>query len=489
MPDPYIGAELQGRYRIVERIAEGGMGVVYRAEHLGLERQVAIKFLHESVVADKEQRRRFEVEAKAASRVAHPNCLGVIDFGIHRKVPYLVMDYVEGVTLRAVLERGVVTVERAIDLSTQLLAGLGHAHKHGIVHRDVKPENVIVFSDEIAEHVKILDFGLARLTSSATITDGVAVGTPSYMSPEQTRGERADRRSDVYGAGVLLFELLTGKKPFVGPTPFDTMKMHREAPIPAFASGAPDRVISPEVEAVVRKALAKDPEARYPTAIELASALDKIVPHHEPVYAVIEDAPERERPARWPWFLAGLGASLLVVIVALVVIPDNDDDDAPAPSAAPDAAAVVVPTPDAAAGSGSAAPPEIPGVAEALALARRGREAQAAIALDQLRARHPTSAHVVYAIGNLNAMRAWWGPAMTAYADALKKHPAYRTDPRLVRDVVQALGSDKAYQQALSLVLHTIGHAADAELEAAGRSVDQSLRYRAREVRKKLDKK
>jgi serine/threonine-protein kinase len=483
MPDPYIGAELQGRYRIVERIAEGGMGVVYRAEHLGLERQVAVKFLHESVVADKELRRRFEVEAKAASRVSHPNCLGVVDFGIHRKVPYLVMDYVEGVTLRVVIDRSAISVERAINLSTQVLAGLGHAHKHGIVHRDVKPENVIVFSDERSEHVKILDFGLAKLTSAATITDGVAVGTPSYMSPEQTRGERADRRSDVYGAGVLLFELLTGKKPFVAATPFDTMKMHREAPVPSFASVAPDRVIAPEVETVVRKALAKEPDDRYPTAIELASALDRIVPHREPVFAVIEEAPERERPARWPWFVAGLGASLLVVVVALVVIPD--DNELPAPSVAPDAA-VVAPIPDAGSGSGMAPPPEIPGVAEALALARRGREAQAAVALEQLRVKHPTSAHVMYAIGNLNALRAWWGPAMTAYTDALKKHPAYRTDARLIRDVVQALGSDKGYTQALNLILHTIGHAADAELDAASRASDQSLRYRSRDVQKKL---
>ena len=483
MPDPYIGAELQGRYRIVERIAEGGMGVVYRAQHLGLERQVAVKFLHESVVADKELRRRFEVEAKAASRVSHPNCLGVVDFGIHRKVPYLVMDYVEGVTLRAMIDRSVISVERAINLSTQLLAGLGHAHKHGIVHRDVKPENVIVFSDERSEHVKILDFGLARLTSAATVTDGVAVGTPSYMSPEQTRGERADRRSDVYGAGIVLFELLTGKKPFVAATPFDTMKMHREAAVPSFASIAPDRVIAPEVETVVRKALAKEPDDRYPTAIELASALDRIVPHREPVFAVIEEAPERERPARWPWFVAGLGASLLVVIVALVVIPS--DDDLPAPSATPDAAVALVP--DAASGSDSAAlPPEIPGVAEAVALARKGREAQAAVALDQLRARHPTSAHVMHAIGNVNAMRAWWGPAMTAYSDALKKHPAYRTDARLIRDVVQALGSDKGFQQALNLLVHTIGHAADAELEAAARASDQSLRYRARDVQRRL---
>jgi len=484
MPDPYIGAELQGRYRVVERIAEGGMGVVYRAEHVGLERQVAVKFLHESVIADKELRRRFEVEAKAASRVSHPNCLGVIDFGIHRSIPYLVMDYVEGATLREVLERGVVSIARAIDLGTQVLAGLGHAHKHGIVHRDIKPENVIVFSDEIAEHAKILDFGLARLTSAATITDGVAVGTPSYMSPEQTRGERADRRSDVYGAGVVLFELLTGKKPFTAPNPFDTMKLHRDAPIPTFAEIAPDRVIAPELEAIVRKALAKDPDDRYPTAIELASALDSLVSHPQPAVAALEDDP-RERPARWPWFVAGLGVALVAVFVAVFVLPG----DPPKPAAVAIDAGVAKVVPDAAPGSAAAGPPEVPGVAEALALARRGRDAQAADTLERLRVQHPTSAHVSYAIGNLNAGRAWWGPAMTAYTDAIKRYPAYRTDARLIRDVVQALGSDKAYLQALSLIVDTIGHAADAELEAAGRGLDQSLRFRARDVRKKLNKK
>ena len=363
-----------------------------------------------------------------------------------------------------------------------MLAGLGHAHKHGIVNGDIKPENVIVFSDELAEHAKILDFGLARLTNASTITDGVAVGTPSYMSPEQTVGERADRRSDVYGVGVLLFELLTGKKPFVGETPYDTMTMHREAEIPTFAEVAPDRVIAPEVEAIVRKALAKDPEDRFPTAIELASAVDSIVPHPEPVFAVIEDAEPVDRPARWPWFLAGLGAALVVVIVAVALQPDAPR----APAVAIDAAVVASSSIRCAASADAAPPPEVPGVADALALAYNGREAQAAEILERLRLANPRSAHVSYAIGNLNAGRAWWGPAMTAYADAIRKHPGYRTDPRLIRDVVQALGSDKAYQQALALIVGPIGKAAVAELEAATRGVDQQLRARAAAVRKKL---
>ncbi|MBA3542303.1 MAG: serine/threonine protein kinase, partial [Deltaproteobacteria bacterium] len=273
--DPRIGAVLQDRYRIVSRVAEGAMGVIYRGERIGLERAVAIKFLHESVVANPESRRRFETEAKAASRLGHPNCVAVIDFGIDHDAPYLVMDYVFGRTLRDLQHEEPVTVGRALDLGRQILAGLAHAHGHGIIHRDVKPENVLVTADGTTEHARILDFGLAKLKDAATITDGVAVGTPSYMSPEQTLGERADARSDVYGAGVVIYELLTGVKPFSSKSPFEVMRMHRDVPVPSFASSAPDRAIAADLEAVVLKSLAKDPDARFPTAVQFASALER----------------------------------------------------------------------------------------------------------------------------------------------------------------------------------------------------------------------
>jgi len=274
--DPRRGSIVGERYRIGELIARGSMGAVYRAERTGLGRTVAIKFLVGGCAPEDELRRRFEIEAKAASRLGHPNCVGVIDFGLDRDTPFVVMEFVDGETLRAVLRRSLPSVGRALRLSRQLLAGLAHAHEHGVVHRDIKPDNVLVSEDAFGEHLKLTDFGLAKIDTWVT-NQRFAIGTPSYMSPEQTIGDPVDARADVYAMGVLLFELLTGHKPFRADTPFETMRLHREAPIPCFEDVAPDRPVSPTVEGVVRRALAKRREDRYGSAIELAKALERAV--------------------------------------------------------------------------------------------------------------------------------------------------------------------------------------------------------------------
>src|SRR5215831_7310664 len=181
------------------------MGVVYRGERLQLGRAVAVKFLHPWIAAQKTFLGRFENEAKAMSRLAHPNCVSVIDFGVEGS-PYLVMDFVTGRTLREVMEQDRLAVERALGLVRQLLAGLAHAHAQGIVHRDLKPENVVLGAEEgLGDHLRILDFGLAKLRDGPAMTAGLAVGTPSYMSPEQTGGEgTVDARSDLYAVGIML---------------------------------------------------------------------------------------------------------------------------------------------------------------------------------------------------------------------------------------------------------------------------------------------
>jgi eukaryotic-like serine/threonine-protein kinase len=313
--DARIGSVLQGRYRIMSRVSQGGIGVVYCGERVGLGRPVAIKFLHEAITATPEIRQRFEIEAKAASRLGHPNCVAVIDFGVDQDSPFLVMDFVPGRTLRTILQEGPMAVDRALELGRQVLAGLAHAHERGIVHRDVKPDNVLVISDAMGEHARIIDFGLAKLKGLATITGGIAVGTPSYMSPEQTLGKRADARSDVYGAGVMLFELLTGKKPFVAETPFEIMRLQREAPVPRFATIAPERQIPAELEQVVHQALAKDPADRYPSAVELAHALERAqAAAREPAPTA---EPARTSHARWLVAAAVLVAVLLVLVIVL----------------------------------------------------------------------------------------------------------------------------------------------------------------------------
>ena len=316
--DPRVGSVLDGRYRILAAIARGGMGVVYRGERVGLGRPVAIKFLHPEAAATPDLRRRFEVEARAASRLSHPSCVAVIDFGLERSgsdegAPYLVMDFVAGRTLSAVMREGSPSIARALHLGKQILAGLAHAHARGIVHRDVKPANIMVWSDALGEHAQVTDFGVAKLLDApGSHSQDLAIGTPSYMSPEQTLGQPVDARSDVYGAGVLLYELLAERKPFHAAQAFELMWLHREAPVPAFDDVAPHRSIPPAIEGVVRRALAKAPEDRYASAVQFADALDDAV-------ASTHDAMDDEdldlllaaaRPRRrWPALLALLVAA------------------------------------------------------------------------------------------------------------------------------------------------------------------------------------
>ncbi|HTM20041.1 MAG TPA: serine/threonine-protein kinase, partial [Kofleriaceae bacterium] len=275
--DPRIGSVLQERYRVVERLAVGGMGVVYRGERIGLERPVAIKFLRTGV-GKKEHLGRFEREARAMSRLAHPACVPVIDYGVDGDAPYIVLEFVDGPALDEILADGPLAPARAVALVRQILAGLAHAHEQGVIHRDMKPGNVIVSPIAGAgEQARIVDFGLAKLAEpSATAswsTASIAVGTPGYMSPEQARGEEVDRRTDLYSTGILLFELLAGRKPFVAEEPIEVLRMHLEQPPPTLAEAAPDRRFSRELQAVIDGALAKDPDRRWQTAVAFSEKL------------------------------------------------------------------------------------------------------------------------------------------------------------------------------------------------------------------------
>jgi serine/threonine-protein kinase len=269
---------LQSRYRILQRLALGSMGAVYAAERIHLKRRVAVKFLHTRIAGDPQFTRRFEREALAMSQLSHPHCVSVIDFGV-ADAPYIVMDLAEGRTLQEILREGRLDPPRAVHICRQVLSGLDHAHQRGIVHRDVKPSNVIITEYAcFGDHARLLDFGLAALQvpdpSGRELTrTRVVVGTPSYMSPEQSRGERVDPRADVYGAGVLLFQMLTGRRPFEADDTMKMLEMHRQAPVPSLSARCPDAVFSAELEEVVATALIKDPSQRFATALEFATAL------------------------------------------------------------------------------------------------------------------------------------------------------------------------------------------------------------------------
>ncbi len=276
--DPRIGAILQGRYRILAPIAAGGMGVVYRAERVGLDRPVAIKFLHALIGAHREAVARFEREARTMSRLTHPHCVAVTDFGVHDEAPYIVMELVSGPTLAEVLHHGDAPLApvRGLAIVRQVLAGLAHAHAQGIVHRDIKPANIVLADVEgTGDHARILDFGLAKLVAGAGVSwsnTQIAVGTPSYMSPEQARGEEVDARADLYAVGILLHELLTRRKPFVAKDPLEILKLHMSAPPPPLGRDGGPR-FSAELEAVVKKALTKLPAERWASALAMSEAL------------------------------------------------------------------------------------------------------------------------------------------------------------------------------------------------------------------------
>jgi serine/threonine-protein kinase len=275
-----------GPYEIVALLGVGGMGEVYKARDPRLGRDVAIKVLPESVAADPARLHRFEQEARAVAALSHPNIVAIFDVGTGDR-PYLVTELLEGETLRAVLDRGPLSLKRATEVALQLVAGLTAAHDRSVVHRDLKPENIFLTRDH---GVKILDFGLAKAISppeaglhdvdvtraSATMA-GLVMGTAGYMSPEQVRGQAADPRSDIFATGAILYEMVTGQRAFQGASPADTMSaVLREQPMDlVLRSGTP-----PALARLVRRCLEKDPKDRFQTARDLKFAIESISDAH-----------------------------------------------------------------------------------------------------------------------------------------------------------------------------------------------------------------
>jgi serine/threonine protein kinase len=285
-PDSLIGRKLDGRYEMLGRLGEGGVGVVYRARQVHLGREVAIKVLHKDAAAIPEWRRRFEREAQALSALAHPNVVPVTDSGIDNGVPFLVMELLQGKTLADLLKEGPLPLWRALDIARQLLRGLAFAHGKGIVHRDLKPANV--FLQELpdqADHVRLLDFGMVKFLEKAdsgpmadTLTRaGVVFGTPAYLSPEQAKGGPADARTDVYAAGCVLFQLLSGRRPFIDDTYEGVVMAHLTQPVPSLAKVRPGLAAAAAFQPVVDKAMAKKPGGRFKDADAMLNALEAVI--------------------------------------------------------------------------------------------------------------------------------------------------------------------------------------------------------------------
>ncbi|HKD35028.1 MAG TPA: protein kinase [Gaiellaceae bacterium] len=326
-----VGELIADRYELEELVGSGGMSSVYRAHDSLLERHVALKVMHEQLLGEGDQVERFRREARLAAQLSHPNIVTVIDRGEQQGRQFIVFEYVEGENLKALIERESPLPEReAIRVALQVAEGLSFAHAHGLVHRDVKPQNVLLTEDGRA---KVTDFGIARSTEvhHGLTRTGTVMGTSDYISPEQARGGQVDASSDIYALGAVLYELLTGDVPFHGDNFVSVAMRHINDPPPSVREQRPE--LSPRLDAAIRRAMAKDPDDRFPTMDAFAAELRACLAERDGAAfgpldqtLIVPGARRRRRPVRgpmerptvWPLILLLGGLAVLAGVFAVV---------------------------------------------------------------------------------------------------------------------------------------------------------------------------
>jgi len=514
------GAELQGeildkRYEIVARIADGAMGVVYRGVRLKLDRAVAIKVMHHALPDVGDARKRFEREAQLMARLEHPHCVSIVDYGVHKGKPYVVMQLVSGRDLCDVLaEQQRFDPRRAADVICQVLSGLAHAHEQNIIHRDIKPANIMITPKApLGVHARILDFGLARmLGSSISTSKGLAVGSPSYMAPEQCRGDELDARVDIYACGVVLFEMLTGRKPFIADEPLAILKKQLEEPPPRLADVTPGDYGT--LEEVVARALAKAPQDRYPSAVAMAEALTAAMTTHAGPDAiaqlgaastrempVVGSKPRTRRSRLVVWLLAAVALGAAGVFAWPLLGRELAREGEPVRDAAVigvappvdattldattlDATTLDATTPDAAVLVDAPPRPADAIVAKAKQLAADGKVSAALDLLHHARQIYPESAQLPLLAGKLAMSQLYFSEGIMSFRAAIKLDPAVRTDPELVHAAILAFTITPSVDAELARFVTELGAAAWPELDEIAKShPNPAIRARAARLR------
>ena len=506
-PPSLVDSIIDDRYRLTSLVGRGGMGSVFLAEHVTIRRPVALKLLSPALAAIPELARRFEREAAAIGRIDHPNCVTVSDFGrLDGGSLYLVMDYLDGRLLSDAIEaEGRFAVRRALHITRHVLRGLGHAHQAGIVHRDVKPDNVIlVQQDGVPDFAKVLDFGIAHFMDRAPESDdssdrltqaGIAFGTPQYMSPEQAVGDPVDPRADLYSTTVMLFEMITGRTPFVADDKLELLGMHATRPPPRLRDVKPDLAAATQLEQLIEVGLTKRPAERFPSAEDFIAAIEECLHGRldgdtgvvalpaddtEPVPIAVDP---RVRPSRTPvppppafqpprprtlgWrhrlIMGGVLAGLAMIGYAsyFLLRPGRVDLLAGLKSEAATAAAAKLEAGD-------------PDQTIALLNARPGALAGDAAAQTQL--------------GHAHAAKSEYRPALTAYAAAVALDPSVINDPRVRQNLALMIDDDGPILVDAARLLAAEGkdQAAGARIAALASHKDRAVRKKAFEVAEEL---